>query len=107
MLRGRPRAGSAPHKDFWKLPYGKFIAFTFPIYAENATAKLVEPGKPELSNLLRALEKKPLLVVREDGTTAEYDVGKAMPPAGKGTKPKPEELAALRQWIADGCPEKR
>ncbi|MBL9085712.1 MAG: hypothetical protein JNM10_01085 [Planctomycetia bacterium] len=103
----KPKAGSAPHKDFWKLPYAKFIAFSFPIYAENATAKLVEPGKPEASNLLRALEKKPLLIVREDGTTAEYDVGKAMPPAGKGAKPKPEELAALRQWIADGCPEKR
>ena len=80
---------------------------TFPIYAENGTAKLVEPGKPDASNLLRALEKKPLLVVRDDGTTVEYDVGKAMPPAGKGSKPKPEELALLRQWIADGCPETR
>jgi len=103
----KPKAGSAPHKEFWKLPYAKFVAFSFPIYAENGVAKLVEPGQPERSNLLRALLKQPLLVVRDDGTTVEYDVGKAMPPAGKGSKPKPEEIEALRRWIADGCPERR
>ncbi|MCC7138056.1 MAG: hypothetical protein IT460_06455 [Planctomycetes bacterium] len=100
-----PKAGSAPHGEFWKLPYEKFVALEFPIYAENGKARLVEPGKPERSNILRALEKKPLLVTREDGVEIEYDMGKPMPPKGKGAKPTAAQIEALRAWIAAGCPK--
>lgn len=104
----KPKSGAAPHKDFWKLPYAQFVAFQFPVYAENGTARLVVPGDPDKSNLVRALERRPMLVVRDaDGSVVEYDVGKPMPPPGKGSKPKPHEIEAIRRWIADGCPEKR
>jgi hypothetical protein len=68
----------------------------------------VVPGKPDESNLIRALERKPLLVKHDDdGAIVEYDPGKSMPPKGKGSTPKPEEIAKIREWISAGCPEKR
>ncbi len=102
----QPKVGGAPHKEFWKLSYAEFLKFSFPIFSENATARLVEPGKPGRSNLLLALRKQPMVIVKDDGTETTYDIGRAMPPKGKGSKPSAEDLARLEAWIVAGCPEK-
>lgn len=98
-------APSAPHQDFWTLPYSEFLAFSFPrADGEDGTIALLVPGDSAKSNLLRALtDGKGILVTYSDGHTAEVEI-KRMPPRGK-KKPSEEELAKLARWIDAGCPE--
>jgi hypothetical protein len=98
-------AASAPHQDFWTLPYADFIKFTFPrTEGEDGTIQLLVVGDSAKSNLLKALrDGKGIVVKFPDGREEVQDI-KRMPPRGK-KKPTEEELAKLAKWIDAGAPE--
>ena len=65
---------------------------------------MLEPGKGAGSNLVRALEGRPLIVRAADGTTKEQEFSR-MPPKGA---PVPEaDIARIRRWIDHGAPRDR
>ena len=97
-------APSAPHENFWELPYEQFIAFRFPEdWGEDGMIRAVVPGDSRASNLIKVLRgERGVVVEMPDGTTKTKDVDR-MP---KGAPPMPEErIALLAAWIDAGCPE--
>ena len=106
LKAGNPKASGSPHGPFWNLTYDKFMAYTFDIPSEGAKARLVVPGDPDKSNLLTALLAKPL-IIEKDGKPATLDLGRAMPPKGKGAVVSPADIERIRRWIVHGCPEKK
>ena len=60
---------------------------------------VVESGADVVRGIYGDAKYERLVVLKR-----EWDPEKSMPPAGKGQKPKPEEIARIRQWIAAGCP---
>jgi mono/diheme cytochrome c family protein/ketosteroid isomerase-like protein len=98
-------APSAPHGDFWKLPYDEFMAFEFPMEkgVPELAIKLVVPGKPDESNLLLAFEGKEVHVLdKEAGESFPAEIAR-MP---KNKPPlDPKLIATIRAWIEAGCPK--
>ena len=99
---GAPRA---PHGEFWKFPYEKFMEFEFPMEKgmPELALKLVVPGKPDESNLLLAMEGKEVVVTdKETGEIFPAEIErmpKSKPPLGE------DVLGPIRAWIAAGCPK--
>ena len=95
----RPTTG-APHGKFWTKPYAAFVAFEFE--AGGGVVKLIVKGDGAKSNLVRALEGKPLTVTMPDGKTKEETFA-LMPP--KGGPVPPGDIERIRRWIDHGAPE--
>ncbi len=97
-------APSAPHENFWELPYAEFLSFRFPEdWGEDGMIRAVVPGDSRASNLIKVLRGEPDIVVElPDGTTKTIQVDR-MP---KGAPPMPEaRIMRLAAWIDAGCPE--
>jgi hypothetical protein len=106
LAAGTPKASGSPHGAIWTLPYRDFLAFAFDIPSEGARARLLVVGDGARSNLVRALAAKPL-IAEKDGREIEVDLGRAMPPKGKGQAVSAADVARIQRWIDRGCPEKR
>lgn len=103
-------AGDAPHEDFWSLPYEEFVKFRFDESweddsKEGNTIRLVVPGDPDRSNLVRAFEGKTWIVTLKDGSEIERQVPPKLRMPKNGPFMAAEGIALVRRWIADGCPE--
>jgi hypothetical protein len=96
-------ASSAPHEDFWTLPYAEFLKFEFP-HPDGGKIRLLVVGDSAKSNLLKALKDGQGITVHFDDGREEVKEVKRMPPRGK-KKPTDEELAQIAKWIDAGAPE--
>jgi mono/diheme cytochrome c family protein len=102
----KPKAKSAPHRDFWEKPYAEFVAFEFAMRSEDVKIRMIEPDVPgSETNLVKALRSgKGLVGTAEDGSKKEVEVDQ-MPSNGK---PMPEEdIRKIERWIDRKMPEKR
>ncbi|MDJ0975488.1 MAG: c-type cytochrome [Planctomycetota bacterium] len=109
MIRATGKsAGDAPHETFWDLPWKEFCAFEFEESwdeddkLENKI-RLVVPGDVAKSNLIRALEGRPVLVLLPSGEVIERASIARMPKNGPFLSD--EDMAKLKAWVAAGCPE--
>jgi hypothetical protein len=105
ILSGRVKnATTAPHENFWELPYEEFIAFEFPFeWGGEGKIRLITPGDGAGSNLIRGLKDgKSVVVTYADGRTEIKDV-RRMPPRG-GKYLSDEDLQKLVKWIDAGMP---
>lgn len=98
-------AKGAIHGHFWEKPYQEFVDYVFDYeLGSDEKVALVRPGEPDKSNLLRALSADPTIILTlPDGSTRETQIPRM--PKG-GTKATDEQLATIRTWIEEGCPEK-
>jgi hypothetical protein len=99
------KASGSPHGVFWRKPYAEFVEFKFTLNTGEGEVRLIEKGDGANSNLVKALEGKPLTAVAPDGKRVEVPLSKAMPP--RGQKATPEQIEKIRRWIDHGAPEKR
>jgi mono/diheme cytochrome c family protein len=101
-----PRAPGSPHGKFWEKSYADFVDYAFDWPAMNAKIKLIEKGNGADSNLVHALKGEKLKVVDEKGAVRYEDLGRIMPPGGKGTPMPAEDVEKIKKWIDAGAPEK-
>jgi hypothetical protein len=104
LFRGLGKDGkTAPHENFWELPWAQFVTLRFPDYDDGGTIRMVVPGDSRASNLIRALKDgRGIEVDLGDGNTLVKDIAR-MP---KQAEPmKDEDIAKIARWIDAGCPE--
>ncbi|MHC5012335.1 MAG: hypothetical protein ACYTG6_15560, partial [Planctomycetota bacterium] len=96
-------ASSAPHENFWELPYEEFVNLRFPDWDAGGTIRLLVPGNAAESNLIRGLrDGRGIVVDLDGGGTLVKDITR-MP---KGADPMDEDdLALIAAWIDAGAPE--
>ena len=96
------KTSGSPHGKFWTKTYEEFVAYEFD--SADGKVKLLEAGKGAESNLVRALEGRPLLVRAANGTTKPQDFAR-MPP--KGAPVPAADIERVRRWIDHGAPQTR
>lgn len=101
-------ASRAPHGNFWELSYKDFMALRFgdergKLDPELPYYQLVTPGDVENSNFIRAFEGRDLIMT-DPGSGETWEAEIARMPKNKDPL-DPKLIAALKGWVAAGCPE--